>query len=96
MGDAKKEAGGGWISVRDAADWFVENGSDRELDEATLLQWEEWCADPRNSETYARILEIRRQISMLAEPSPESREDLVKDVLPEPGLGAVVVKRPLS
>ena len=31
------------ILARDAAEWFVENGSDREVDEETVLQWEEWC-----------------------------------------------------
>ena len=96
MSDAKKETRGGRIPARDAVEWFVENESDHELDEATVLEWEEWCTDPRNRETYARILEIRRQISMLPAPLSGSPEALARDALPEPGLDASVMKKPLS
>jgi ferric-dicitrate binding protein FerR (iron transport regulator) len=85
MGNTKAEMRRGRIPARDAAEWFVENESEHELDEATVLQWQEWCTDPRNEEKYARILEIRRHISMLPAPSSESREELLTDALPEPG-----------
>jgi hypothetical protein len=94
MSDTKKDAAGaGGIPARDAAEWFVENEADHELDEATVLEWEKWCSDPGNRERYARILEIRRQISMLPAPAPGSREEVLMDALPEP---AFVVKKPLS
>jgi ferric-dicitrate binding protein FerR (iron transport regulator) len=96
MGSGKKETGRGRMPDRDAVEWFVQNESDHELDEATVLQWEAWCADPRNVETYIRILEVRRQISMLPKPSPQSREELRKDALPEHGFDVIVGKKSLS
>lgn len=96
MSNGKKETGAGRVPDRDAVEWFVENESDHELDEATVLEWEAWCADPNHLDTYLRILAIRQEISLLPKPSVETREELVKDALREHGYGVVVGKKLLS
>jgi hypothetical protein len=85
MGDAKKGAGDGQIPARDAVDWFVENESDRELDGATLLQWERWCTHPRNRAQCTSVVQMFQQIRLLPAPSAASGEELLGDLLGEPG-----------
>jgi ferric-dicitrate binding protein FerR (iron transport regulator) len=85
MMDVKKGADGVSTPARDAVEWFVENESDRELDEETVSQWEEWCARASNNAAYADIIHMRLQIRLLSAPRFASREDLLRDVLAEDG-----------
>jgi hypothetical protein len=71
--------------ARDAVEWFVENGSDRELNEATVLQWEEWCTHVWNNAAYAGLVHMCLQIPLLSAPIIANREDLRRDVLAEDG-----------
>jgi hypothetical protein len=85
MTDVKRGADGVSIPARDAVEWFVENESDRELDEEAVTQWEAWCAYAWNKTAYADIVHMRLQIRLLAAPTFASREDLLRDVLAEVG-----------
>jgi ferric-dicitrate binding protein FerR (iron transport regulator) len=85
MSNAKKGAGGVPTAARDAVEWFVENQSDRELDEKTVSQWEEWCTHPRNNEAYTMFIQMLLQIAKLPAPPQASRDDLLRDVFAEPG-----------
>ena len=80
MMDVKNGADGVPTPARDAVDWFVENESDHELDEATLLQWEKWCTHVGNNAAYADIVYMRLQIPQLRAPVPASRDELLGDV----------------
>ena len=86
MTDVEKEAGGVPARARDAVEWFVENESDRELDEGVVSQWEEWCTHVWNNAAYVRIIQMRRQLPLLSAPTFPSREDLLRDALAEGGL----------
>ena len=77
MRDARKGVG------RGAIEWFVENESDRELEEAVVLKWEDWCRDPVNEAEYISVAEMCLEIRGLPPPSAVSREDLVKDARAE-------------
>ena len=83
MTDLKKEADRGPTPAREAIEWFVENESDRELDEETVLQWEEWCTQVWNYAAYADVVTMCLQIPLLSAPMLASREDLLKDGLGE-------------
>lgn len=85
MMDVMKGADGVPTPAREAVEWFVENESDRELDEGTVLQWEEWCTHVWNNAAYADIVRMCLQIPQLPVPTVVSREDLLKDVLAEDG-----------
>jgi hypothetical protein len=88
MTDVKKGEDGVPIPARDAVEWFVENESDRELDEATVLQWEEWCSHVWNNAAYADVIHMCLQIPLLSAPTVASREELLGDVLAEGGPGS--------
>lgn len=79
MGSAIGGAGRGRWPAREAADWFVDNGSDREMALKTLLRWEEWCGDLRNCTEYAAILELQLQAATLPAPALPSRKALFAD-----------------
>jgi hypothetical protein len=81
MLDVETGADGASTPARDAVEWFVENGSDRELDEETVLQWGEWCTHVWNNAAYAGIVDMCLQIPLLSAPTVASREDLHRDVL---------------
>jgi hypothetical protein len=83
--DVNKGADGVPTPARDAVEWFVENGSDREVDEETVLQWEEWCTHVWNNAAYADIIHMWLQIPLLSAPTMASREELLRDVLAEGG-----------
>ena len=80
MKDVKNEADGISTHGRDAVEWFVENESDRELNEDTVLEWEEWCAHVWNNAAYADVVRMCLQIPLLPAPTLASREDLLRDV----------------
>ena len=83
MRDVKNGADGISTHGRDAVEWFVENGSDREFDQETVLQWGEWCTHVWNNAAYAGIVDMCLQIPLLSAPTVGSREDLHRDVLAE-------------
>jgi ferric-dicitrate binding protein FerR (iron transport regulator) len=83
MMDVEQEAGSVSARARDAAEWFVENESDRELDEETVLQWEEWCTHAWNNAAYVGITQIWRQLPLLPAPTFGTGEDLLRDALAE-------------
>ena len=85
MMDVKKGDDGVPTPARDAVEWFVENGSDREVDEETVLQWEEWCTHVWNNAAYADVIQMCLQIPLLSAPTFASREELLRDVLAEGG-----------
>jgi hypothetical protein len=85
MKDAKKGVGRGATLGCDAIEWFVENESDRALEEAVVLKWEEWCGDPANEAEYISVAEMCLQIRGLPPPSIVSREDLLRDAHAELG-----------
>jgi hypothetical protein len=85
MLDVKKGADAVPTPGRDAIEWFVQNGSDRELDEETVSHWEEWCTHVWNNAAYAGIVNMCLQIPLLSAPTVASREDLHRDVLAEDG-----------
>lgn len=86
MMELKKGLDGVATPARDAIQWFVENESDRELDEDAVSQWEEWCAHVWNNAAYAEIVRMSLQISLLSAPTVVSREDLLGDFLAGDGL----------
>lgn len=85
MRDAKEGLGGGPTPGCDAIGWFVENESDRTLDEAGVLEWEGWLAHPVNEAEYIRVIEMCMQMHGMSAPSVVRREDLLRDALVEPG-----------
>ena len=85
MMDVKRGADGVSTPARDAVEWFVENESDRELDEEAVTQWEAWCTHASNNAAYADIIHMRMQIRLLSAPTVVRREDLLRDVLAEGG-----------
>ena len=66
--------------VRQAIEWFVNNGSDREPDSKTLLRWESWCDDPENVEVYREIVDLQLLALSGERPEEPSRETLLVDV----------------
>ena len=85
MVDVKKGAGAVPTPTREAIEWFVKNESDHELDEETVLQWEEWCTHVWNNAAYAEVVRMCLQIPRVAAPTVVSGEELLKDVLAEDG-----------
>jgi hypothetical protein len=85
MRDARKAVGRGPIRRCGAIEWFVENESDRGLDEAVVLKWEAWCTDPVNEAEYIGVVEMCLQFHGLAPPSTVRREDLLRDARTELG-----------
>ena len=67
--DLEKGADGVPTPAREAVEWFVENESDRELDEETVLQWEEWCTHMWNNAAYADVVNMCLQIPLLSVPT---------------------------
>ena len=88
MDGAKQAVGRGTTPGRDAIEWFVENDSERELDEAMVLRWEDWCRHARNEAEYLRVVEMCIEIHGLPAPSDVSREELLRDALAESGPGS--------
>jgi len=78
--------------TRDAAQWFVENDSDRVPNTQTLAQWEEWSVSDDNRAEYARIIRIYRETRSFAPPPPADREDLLDDVANEPDASVIQPK----
>jgi ferric-dicitrate binding protein FerR (iron transport regulator) len=79
--DAKREGPDEGLSrVRQAIEWFVENGSDREPNSKTLLRWESWCDDPENLEVYREVADLQLLALSVAPPDLPSREALLADV----------------
>ena len=70
----------GWDAIR----WFVENESDRLLDEVAVLKWEDWLAQPENEAEYVRVVGMCLQMRRLSAPSTVHREILIRDALAEP------------
>ena len=66
--------------VRQAIEWFIDNGSDREPDSETLLQWERWCNDPENCVAYGEVVDLHLQALSGVAPDVPSPEALVADV----------------
>ena len=85
MVDVQMETDGVPTPARDAVEWFVENESSSELDEETVLQWEEWCTHVWNNVAYADVVHVRLQIPQLSAPALASREELLGDVDAEDG-----------
>ena len=85
MRDAKEGVGRGPTSGYGAIEWFVENESDRTLDEAAVLKWEDWCTHPENETEYIRVVEMCLQMRRLSAPSTVRGEVLVRDAFVEPG-----------
>ena len=85
MRDARKGVGRGATLGCGAIEWFVENESDRELEEAVVLKWEDWCRDPVNEAEYISVAEMCLQIRGLPPPSVVPREELLRDARAEPG-----------
>ena len=84
MRDASKGMDRGPTLECGAIEWFVENESDRALDEGVVLKWEDWCRDPVNEAEYISVVEMCLQIHGLSPPSTVCREDLLRDVRAEP------------
>jgi hypothetical protein len=70
----------GWDAIR----WFVENESDRTLDEVAVLKWEDWLAHPENEAEYIRVVEMCLQVHGLSAPSTVHGVALLRDALAEP------------
>ena len=85
MRDEKKGVGRGITLECGAIEWFVENQSDRALEEAVVLNWEDWFGDPANEAEYISVAEMCLQIRGLPPPSAVSREDLLRDARAELG-----------
>jgi hypothetical protein len=88
MRDARKGVGRGATSGCGAIEWFVENESDRALEEAAVLKWEDWCRGPANEAEYISVAEMCLQIRGLPPPPAVSREDLLRDARAELGAEA--------
>ena len=79
--DVKREGPDEALSrVRQAIEWFVNNGSDREPDSKTLLRWESWCDDPENVEVYREIVDLQLLALSGERPEEPSPEALLADV----------------
>ena len=88
MREAIEGVGRGPTSGCDAIRWFVENESDRMLDEAAVLKWEAWCGHPGNEAEYVSVVEMCMQMHGMCAPAVVLREELVTDALAEePGAG---------
>jgi hypothetical protein len=85
MRDAKKGVGRGPTPGCDAIEWFVQNESDRALDEAAVLRWKDWFGHPENEAEYISVVGMCLQMHGLSVPSNVGREDLIRDALAEPG-----------
>ena len=85
MRDASKGMDRGPTLECGAIEWFVENESDRALDEGVVLKWEDWCRDPVNEAEYISVAEMCLQIRGLPPPSVVPREELLSDARAEPG-----------
>ena len=85
MRDARKGVGRGATLGCGAIEWFVQNESDRELEEAVVLKWKDWCRDPVNEAEYISVAEMCLQIRGLPPPSVVPREELLRDARAEPG-----------
>jgi hypothetical protein len=85
MRDARNGVGRGPTPGCGAIEWFVENESDRALDEAAVLKWERWCTHPVNEAEYISVVEMALQIRGLSPPAIGRREDLLRDARAEPG-----------
>ena len=86
MRDAKRNGvGRGPTPGCGAIEWFVANESDRVLDDAGVLRWEDWCGHPVNEAEYVSVVEMCQQMQGLPAPSIVRREDLVTDALAELG-----------
>lgn len=83
MRDARKGVGRGATLECDAIEWFVENESDRALEDVAVLKWEDWLRDPVNEAEYISVAEMCLEIRGLPPPSAVSREDLLKDARAE-------------
>ena len=66
--------------VRQAIEWFIDNGSDREPDSKTLLRWEIWCDDPENVDVYREVVDLQLLALSVGRPDLPSREALLADV----------------
>ena len=89
MNEGTGEAKGGQ-SPRDAADWFVENESDREPDPIRLREWEEWPACPKNRADYVEIIWIRELARTLPAPPTASRQELLADIADEASVASII------
>ena len=85
MKDVKKGVRRGATIECGAIEWFVENESDRALEEAVVLNWEDWFGDPANEAEYISVAEMCLQIRGLPPPTAVSREDLLRDARAELG-----------
>jgi len=83
---------------RDAVDWYVGNQLREDIDEATVLRWDEWWEKPENHAEYVEMVQLGEQAGALPRPSPSSDEELYKDLeamsLPagESSLGALAAQ----
>jgi ferric-dicitrate binding protein FerR (iron transport regulator) len=66
--------------VRQAVEWFIENGSDREPDSKTLLQWERWCDEPENCVAYREVADLQMWVLSGVAPDVPGREAVLADV----------------
>jgi hypothetical protein len=85
MRDAIKGVDRGPTPGYGAIEWFVENESDRMLNEAAVLRWEDWFAHPVNEAEYIRVVEMCMQVHGLSAPSVVRREEFLRDALAESG-----------
>jgi hypothetical protein len=85
MRDVRKGVGRGATLGCGAIEWFAENESDRALEEAVVLKWEDWFGDPANEAEYISVVEMCQQIRGLPPPPIVSREDLLRDARAELG-----------
>lgn len=83
MRDAKEGMGRGPTPGCDAIGWFVANESDRTLDEAGVLDWEDWVGRRSNEAEYVRVVEMCMQVHGMPVPAVVRREDLLRDALAE-------------
>src|ERR1700730_16852513 len=81
MRDVKNGADGISTHGRDAVEWFVENESDRELNEDTVLEWGEWWTHVWSNAADIYVVRMCLQIPLVSAPTLPSREDLLRDVL---------------
>jgi hypothetical protein len=79
--DVKREGPDeGSSRVRQAIEWFVNNGSDRQPNSKTLLRWESWCDDPENSDVYREVVDLQLLALSVEPPAVPSRDALLADV----------------
>jgi ferric-dicitrate binding protein FerR (iron transport regulator) len=80
MDDKTRGPDEGSSRVRQAIEWFIDNGSDREPDSKTLLRWESWCDDPENLAVYREVVESQLLALSMKRPEVPSSEALRADV----------------